>query len=160
MIQKDQLRDLITRVLKEVNLYSESAIELLMLTAAVESNLGTYIRQINGPALGIFQMEPNTELDIWDNYLEHRFKLRSKINSFINEETVYLIEYDKCIQDLEFNIAYQILMARIHYLRVPEKLPDAKDIHRLAAYYKRFYNTYKGKGTIEKAIEAYNKYCI
>ena len=54
-----QLKELIERVLRKVNLYSDAAVDLLMLTAAQESACGKYIRQLgNGPALGIFQMEP------------------------------------------------------------------------------------------------------
>ena len=51
-------------------LVSQEAENLLMGTAAQESALGEYIRQLgNGPALGIFQMEPETFDDIVRNYL-------------------------------------------------------------------------------------------
>lgn len=60
-MDKKQLRELVTHVLKKYDLYSADAVELLMLTAATESNLGCYIKQVGGgPALGIFQCEPNT----------------------------------------------------------------------------------------------------
>ena len=36
-------------------------------TGAIESNCGEFIKQINGPALGIWQMEPKTHDDIWLN---------------------------------------------------------------------------------------------
>lgn len=59
MMDKRQLRNLIRRVLIGIGGYSEEAENLLMGTAAQESALGEYIRQLgNGPALGIFQMEP------------------------------------------------------------------------------------------------------
>ena len=45
---------------------------LLLGTAAVESSGGRYLYQIKGPARGIFQMEPRTGWDIWENYLVHR----------------------------------------------------------------------------------------
>lgn len=169
-MDKDQLRSLITRVLKAANLYSESATELLMLTAAVESNLGQYIKQKGkGPALGIFQMEPATEDDIWNNYLSYKSSLREIVHEFYLEFC-----FDE-IKNLEYNLAYQILMARIHYLRVPSPLPEIKyipmsmvitktlteeSILSLANYWKVYYNTIKGKGTIEKAVNKYNKYCI
>ena len=38
---------------------SPNAEELLMLTAATESQLGRYLRQVRGPAIGVFQVEPN-----------------------------------------------------------------------------------------------------
>lgn len=151
-----QLRDLIRRVLKQADLIKyedERDVELLMLTAAVESNLGQYIRQKGGgPALGIFQMEPDTEQDIWRNYIANRKELDWSV-----------VDYCTNIQDdseLEWNLAYAILMARIHYLRKPGKIPPADDIEGLADYYKRHYNTHLGKSTVEKAIVKYNKYCL
>lgn len=40
--------------------YSESAVNLLLMTAAHESRGGTYLKQINGPALGVYQMDQLT----------------------------------------------------------------------------------------------------
>jgi hypothetical protein len=118
-----------------------------MLTAATESHLGTYIRQVGGPARGIFQMEPATEQDIWDNLLFYKPKLAT-----------LLYDFDSSADNtLEWNLAYQILMARMHYLRVKEPLPKWDDVEGLAAYWKRYYNTPKGKGTIEKAVADYQR---
>ena len=65
-LDKTKLKNLITSVLKKADvaakgagrsssapkLYSEDAVELLLLTAAQESDLGTYTRQLGGgPAL-------------------------------------------------------------------------------------------------------------
>lgn len=47
-------------------------VELLLLTCAAESAMGKYIMQVGGPARGIFQMEPNTEKDIWENWLKYK----------------------------------------------------------------------------------------
>jgi len=154
-MDKHQLRDLITRVLKEVDLYSHDAVELLLLTAAAESNLGQYIRQVGGgPALGIFQVEPATESDIWENYLSYRPEFCKKISGLFPSGGTFEIE------EMEFNLGYQIIMARIHYLRVPKPLPKAGDVEGMASYWKQYFNTPLGKGTIEKAMKAYEKYCI
>jgi len=154
-MDKHQLRDLITRVLKEADLYSKDAVELLMLTAATESNLGQYIRQAGGgPALGIFQMEPKSEGDIWINYLSYRPELGKKISGLFPSGGTFEVE------EMEFNLGYQITMARIHYLRVPKPLPKADDVEGMANYWKNYFNTSSGKGTVEKAMKAYKKYCI
>lgn len=153
-MDKNQLRNLIHVVLKEIGLYSEDAVELLMLTAATESNLGYYIVQKGGgPAQGIFQMEPATEDDIHDNYLRYKKDLVDKLYHMFPPA-------DSVLDDMEVNLAYQIAMARVHYLRVPEKLPSKKDVHAMALYWKRYYNTYLGKGTTEKAIGKYERYCL
>lgn len=149
-INKDQLRKLIVETLKEVGLYSEAAVELLMGTAAVESNLGEYIEQINGPALGIFQMEPKTHNDIHNNYLYFKE----------NSERFFIYTNTKLFTHgvLKYNIKYSIIMARLHYLRAPEQLPDMYDIDGLAYYWKRYFNTHLGKGKKSDFIEKYNKY--
>ena len=46
---------------------SQDAVTLLTGTAAKESIVGKYVKQINGPALGIYQIEPNTHQDLWHN---------------------------------------------------------------------------------------------
>lgn len=153
MFNKVQFRDLINRVLTNIGLNSDSATELLMLTAATESGFGTYIRQINGPARGVFQMEPNTENDIWNNYLKYKPELSKKINNLKMLGTT-----TTTFTDLEVNLAYQIAMTRIHYLRVPSKIPNSTDITGLATYWKNHYNTSNGAGDINTAISNYKKY--
>lgn len=149
-INNRQLRDIITEVLTEVDLHSDAAVELLMLTAAQESHLGTYLKQIgNGPALGIFQMEPATEEDIFRNYIQFRPKYKELITRYTTIDG----------NDLRDNFAYQIIMARLHYRRVKESLPDAEDIEGLARYWKDHYNTRLGKGSVEEAVENYRRLC-
>lgn len=147
MIEIKQLRDLISTVLKDVGLYSEDAVELLVLTACTESLAGTYIYQVGGPARGIFQMEPKTEEDIWKNFLAFRPSLAERVKQFTSGG----------IDDLSHNLEYQVVMARVHYLRVKEKLPSAYDVNAMAKYWKKYYNTNKGKGTVEKAERDYNR---
>ena len=131
-------------------MYSKNAVELLMLTAAKESSLGYFIKQLGGgPALGIFQMEPATEKDIWNNYLKYRKKRQHIVERYDTANA----------KDLWFNIGYQIILCRFHYLRIQEPLPKHNDIHGLAAYWKKYYNTEKGKGTIQDAVDAYLRYC-
>jgi len=144
-----QLRSLIRQVLSPCGLYSEAAEELLIMTAAAESLGGQFIYQVGGPAVGIFQMEPNTHDDIWENYLKYKPALASETDFWT---------HSKDSEALVYNLAYAILMARIHYLRVAEPLPPATDIDGLAYYWKKYYNTYLGKGTVRGAKEKYLDY--
>lgn len=57
---------------------------------------------------------------------------------------------------LQFDLKYQIIMARIHYRRVKAALPT--DVAGQAQYWKDHYNTKLGKGTPEKYISAYNSF--
>lgn len=147
-MHKDQLRGLIQETLLLIGLYSEDAAELLMGTAAVESKLGYYIKQVGGPARGIFQMEPDTEKDIWENFLFFKQGLQDKM---------YKLGYMHPNPELlVYDLRYQILMARLHYRRVPYALPTSTVGQ--ARYWKVHYNTVAGKGTVEKYMDAYDYY--
>lgn len=146
ILAKD-LREMVIRpVLESMGAWSESAENLLLLTAAVESQMGRYLKQsYGGPALGIYQMEPATHDDHWD-YMVNRRKLRKKVRvwSTISKPS-----------EMVWNLAYATAMARVHYLRIPYPLPAPNDVKGLARYWKRYYNTSKGAGRVEDAIEAY-----
>lgn len=147
---KKQLENLITKTLKGIGKHSPEAVRLLLGTAAQESHLGFYIKQLgSGPALGIFQMEPVTFDCICNNYLKYKQDLRRKI----------LVECDVITlkpETLEYNLKLAICFARIQYLRKPGSLPF--EIKEMAKYYKLHYNTPGGKATEEEFIENYHKY--
>ena len=145
----DQLKSFIERVLKEVGLYDQKALMLLLGTAAQESHLGTYIRQINGPALGIFQMEPATFNDITDNFLNYKRHLKERIIKVCNVQSLQSA-------DLEFNLALAVCFARLQYYRRPEPLPET--VEQMAAYWKQWYNTPLGKGTEKEFIQNYQRF--
>lgn len=147
---KSQFENLITRALNGLDLYSPEALQLLLGTSAQESAFGTYLVQINGPAKGPFQMEPDTEVDIWENYLEFRPALKQKLvvdSGVTGPDTLAM----------ETNLIYSIDMARIHYLRRPNPIP--LDLEGQAGYWKLNYNTLMGKGTIFEYMDNYRRYC-
>lgn len=149
-INAQQLRTLIIRpVLQNLNLWSEAAENLLMGTAAQESGLGTYIKQNPGPALGIYQIEPSTYQDCWDNYLKYKGILANKIRGYCANPSAEAMVY---------NLAFATCMARVKYLRSPEKLPEANDLPALAKFYKLWYNTPAGKATEQQFIDNYKRY--
>lgn len=151
-MDKRQLRDLIHRVLIDLDLHSEAAENLLMGTAAQESGLGEYIRQIgNGPALGIFQMEPVTFRDIVQNYLQYKPDLAKLVMS-VSGVNALRSEY------LEYNLSLSICMCRVHYLRVSEPMPG--NLVGWAKYWKEYYNTRLGKGSEEEFIHNFKKHVL
>ena len=156
-INKDQLREKIKAVLTYLDPeipYSETAVELLMLTCAQETHLGKYLKQVKGPARGIFQIEPNTEKDMWKTLAE-------KKSHAVIRHKISLLEFPgeaKGFTNMEMNLAYQIAMARYYYYRIPMQLPDST-IQALATYWKKYYNTYLGAGTVEEAVANYNRFC-
>lgn len=152
MINVEQLRTCIIRpTLTKLGLWSQAAENLLLGTAAVESNLGTYIHQVRGPALGIYQMEPVTHDDIHTRFLskDSRKELQRRI--------LAMTALQGSSEELVGNLYYATAMTRIFYLRFPEPLPAYDDIEGMAKYWKKYYNTYLGAGTEQHFIDAYNR---
>ncbi len=143
------LREVVVRpALKKIGRWSEAAENLLLGTAAQESQMGRYLRQINGPALGIYQCEPATHEDIFDNYLIYHGELLGAV-------TKLTVLHLPRTQQLAWNLMYATAIARIHYLRIKEPLPKADDIVSLGCYWKNHYNTHLGKGTVEEYVKSY-----
>ena len=57
------------------------------------------------------------------------------------------------------NLPFQIIMARLYYYRFSEALPAYDDIEGLAKYWKKYWNTELGAGTVGEAIVNYYRYC-
>jgi len=170
-----QLRSLVEETLRALSPevpYSESAVELLMLTAAAESAMGRYITQLGGgPARGIFQMEPQTQYDIFINWLVYHQDVLNKVNTFSSVGQRYEL-------DSIGNIPFQIVYTRLHYFRVPDPIPEisytrvnpenggtqriltARSLMMLAKYWKRYYNTSRGKGSETEAVRKYQRYVL
>lgn len=127
--------------------YCVQAVELLLGTAATESHLGYWLRQVEGPAQGLWQMEPATEQDIWTNYLNFRPRLCRAVQRLSTWSEDELVN----------NPVYACAMARLQYLRAPAPLPPASDIEAQARYWKAHYNSRLGKGTVEKYIKDWNR---
>ena len=115
-------------------------------TALQESGLLS-LRQIHGPALGPFQLEPATHEDIWANYLAHNPGLSSLVTALSIPAAHVELE-----NELMGNLWYAAAMCRVFYRRVPEALPAAGDLAGQAAYYKLHYNTPAGAATTDEYI--------
>lgn len=154
MLNCSQFRSLIIEpVLSKLQVYSKHAEELLVFTCAAESLGGHYLAQVKGPALGIYQMEPSTHTDIWVNFIRGRNQL----------STLLLLNFDGCnrIPDpsrLIFDLHYATALARIHYLRVTHPIPNPTDTEALWEYYKKYYNTEKGKAKKDESIKKYKDF--
>ncbi len=132
---------------------SDAALNLVVGTAAQESHYGKYLRQLDdGPALGVFQMEPATHDDIWDNFIQHRPALQAAVT-----EACQLYDEIKAGR-MVYDLRYAAIMCRIHYYRVPAPLPAWDDVEGLAHYWKDHYNTHLGAGTVSEFVENYERY--
>jgi hypothetical protein len=145
MIDATQLcQQVIRPVLKDLGAWSAKAEALVFGTAAQESHCGQWLVQLGqGPARGIFQMEPATHDDIWNRFISQRPDLMRKLNR-------WRAQYGNGMgpDEMIFNLAYAAAMCRIHYLRVPAPIPDT--LNGQAEYWKMYYNTPAGAGTVEE----------
>ncbi|MCP4060720.1 MAG: hypothetical protein GY738_26250 [Pseudoalteromonas sp.] len=132
---------------------SKNARFLLLCTAAIESKCGHYIKQINGPALGIWQMEPATEDDVWGNCdALDNVDFNYNISSLQIDRARYGLALNG--KDLVLSPTYACAMARLKYSMDSEPLPDYNDFKAVYEYYKRIYNTPLGASTYAKFKQA------
>ena len=129
----------------EPRLNSLAARRLVLGTAMVESDL-RFLRQLSdGPALGLWQMEPPTHDDIWTHYLFYHPELGRHVEAMT-------ARWPRGPHAMVGNLWYACAMARLHYWRSPKHLPKPGDVEGLATIWKRVYNTHLGAGTVEKAL--------
>ncbi|HIJ83742.1 MAG TPA: hypothetical protein HPQ00_06000 [Magnetococcales bacterium] len=138
------MEQVIRPALKFLDMEGEAAEQLLLGTAIQESGCGLYLKQLRqGPALGIFQMEPATHNDIWNNWLRWQIATRDKILGYLGRQE--MPNASRLVTDL----FYAAIMCRLHYRRVANPLPAPDDPAAIAAFWKRHYNTPQGHGTTQ-----------
>ena len=118
---------------------SDVAVQLLLATAAQESHMGEYLHQVNGPALGIYQMEPPTFADTLNR-------------------AGHIINDDSKVERIVYDLRYATVVARAKYYLDPHPLPQAGDVNGLWDIYKRVWNTNLGAATQQQFLANYAKY--
>ena len=121
-------------------MYSTVAAEqLVMGTAAVESGLRYLKQHGHGPAIGLWQMEPDTFHDLVDRAGLHTAHALSRLSLCGQLDPL------ECAWNLRFAAA----LCRVKYLDDPHPLPEPGDVQGLAITWKRCYNSYLGAGTFD-----------
>lgn len=149
----DHFRAFVVRpALFRLGLHSAAAETLLVGTALVESGGLRWLRQRGGgPALGLFQIEPDSHDDLWTNFLRYRDPLADKAAGFA---ALWPSRHEQLIT----NLAYACVVARLIYYRAPAPLPGADDLVGLACYWKAHYNTALGAGTVPGFLKTYRRF--
>ena len=119
------LVEVVRPVLREMDMWSWAAEKLLIMTACHESGGFRYRKQVNGPAVSFFQIEPRTFEDIWNRYLMARSDRFAKVVQFlpVGATARYALEHDD---------KFACAVARMKYAAVPDPLPDVTDDEGLA----------------------------
>jgi hypothetical protein len=153
VFNNEQFRTVVIRpVLNALHLLTPVAEELLVATMAHESKGGSFLVEVNGPALGIYQMIPKEHDDLWHKFMPYHPETSYRLMQVCNMST-------QPIRDmLVYNLFYATAMARIFYLACKAALPESSDIDSLWPYYKKWWNTELGKATEEEFKQDYFKF--
>lgn len=127
----------------------DAEITLALMCAAHESHMGSFLKQVKGPALGMYQMEPRTHDDIWVNGVHDRPDIRGWLYSWAVEGGVHKSE------EMSWNHRYATAMFRAHFLRFKEGIP--KSLEDQAKYLKKYWNG-PGKATPQEYLQDYRRY--
>jgi len=134
--------------LKRIGLFSPAAAQLVLGTAVVESRV-KYLRQLgNGPAVGIFQMEPFTHDDIYKNVLAYNKSLKMDVLALTKNPNAV---------EMTGNLFYAAAMCRVQYYRFSEALPVLNDFINMAKYHKKYYNTVAGATDTSESTEIFER---
>ena len=124
------------------------------MTAAHESHMGEYTVQLGGgPALGIYQVEPLTLYDSYDNYLNYRPEISRIVARVSGVNSPQLMQ-------LQYNPIYATIIARLKYRRAKGALPPPSDTWAMAEYAKNNYNSHLGAATPGDYHDAYRRYVL
>lgn len=141
MNAEDFLTDVIRPVLMSMDMHTRNAEKLLLMTAVHESGGFRWKKQIKGPALSWYQIEPRTLEDLYKNWLAYRVGKKMLLDRYGYDDT------KEALMDDVFATA----AARLIYARVAEPIPDNEA--GMARYWKTYWNTTRGKGTVEGFLE-------
>jgi hypothetical protein len=116
---------------------TKTAADLLMATAAMETDLGTWLSQVGGPALGVFQIEPATLAGL----LGQLGTAEAKALATVATPQAPLVQ-------VESNMVYAAATCRLYYWMNPMPLPS-DTVAGLWSMYKAVWNTPAGAATMD-----------
>lgn len=143
---KEFLNTVIQPALLSINEYSAQAERLVLATGLAETGLRAVVQNGGGPALGYFQMEPSTH-----NWLFQQFTVGKY--GYVLDGLKKISDRPGVADECRANPQYAAAMCRLRYLAVPAPLPNMYSLQDMATYWKRYYNTDLGAGTIAGFME-------
>lgn len=129
--------------------HQTSVEQLLVGTAAQESGGFLYLRQKSaGPALGLWQMEPETFYDLWRRCpLPLKDVLRAQAGA-----------HSPGADAVAWDHRFAAMMARLKYRDDSLPLPKPGDVSGMAWAWKHGYNSLDGGGTVEQFVFSWRRY--
>jgi hypothetical protein len=157
-IPADQFRKTATETLQKLEqasgkkgLASPDAVELLLLTAANETQVGRYQKAPGkSKQRGVMQITDDTIEDLY-RYMSRTPALKDAVDSLRNPNT-------PITSDVETNLPLSLALARVKYMMDKQAIPVTPEAQ--SQYYKRIYNSNHpaAKATPKTALKNYIKY--
>lgn len=162
-IYATDLRELVIRpTLVSLNEWSQTAENLLIGTAAQESQLGFRMHPDNDSGLGLYRISAQTHTQVWDKYLITDPELASRLRGLASQQQFLKSPHNELI----INLSYATGIAWMIYKRHNPMLSDNLNVYELATYWLHYYCTRDNEGDqitnstdtkIEKFIQSYRK---
>ena len=120
--------------------------QFMVAIGLVESGYN-YVAQVpEADALGYWQVQKGTYLDNQVNFLD----FKNEFNHYwVLLKKIHIASYPSMASDCVF----ACYMGAITVYRAPASLPQYNDIEGMANYWKTYYNTSQGAGSIEDAFQ-------
>ena len=131
----------------------KNELKMMLLTIAVESSFVHRTQIGGGPAVGLCGMEPETALDTF-RWLEGKpvaWKRLTYIWMGLGTVPHFTPSYKEIIEHLTKNDLFSLALGRLHYRMFEEPFPDS--LSNQAFYWKKYWNTEAGAGTVTRAME-------
>lgn len=151
----EELRQWVIKpTLKRLGVYSKTAENLLLATAAQESGLGSHLKPAGQRALGIYQIHSLAHRHIWDDHLALHSETASLVRGLASQHDFLTQPH----AELATNLSYATAIAWFMYARHENfSLPKSHDIDALARLWKRFYHP-KSKSSTTDFRKNFNRY--
>jgi len=149
------LTHVVRPVLSSIGLPGTASEMLVMGTAAQESQFSAIMQTGGGPAVSMWQMEPNTVKDTWG-------RMPVKYRSIVAND--FMFRAFSLFEQLPGNLYLGAAMCRLIYYMKPFRLVEISNspVHNWSGYiaeiWKQYYNTPKGAGTVDQFITNWNKF--
>jgi len=153
-ICSQELRQYVIRpTLQYLGVWSPAAENLLLGTAAQESESGFHLKQ--GRGFGIFQIDEQSHNDVWDKFLAFNPELASKVRGLASQRE-FLQEPHA---ELATNLSYATAIAWMLYQYNGLKLPCvADDVDGLAMCWYRYYPRHNIMATGADFVRHYREF--
>ena len=119
-IYATDLRELVIRpVLQQLDQWSPTTEDLLLGTAAHESQLGFRMHSPNDTGLGIYRISPNSHLQLWDTFLVKDPDIASRVRGFASQQQFLRSPDNELVTNLSYATAIAWMIYKSNLVHIP-----------------------------------------